>query len=214
MDPIPVGQRCLPAITTLHNYKADGDLSFRIERLYPNTRTTCYLYIATSTKEPKEILVKLVKRYCIELHALCAEMGFAPSILGYERLAGDWYGVAMENFKDGLRITHPEVMDDARDHGQKWEQDLRGLVDCFHQLGYVHGDLRDANILCKGDCVKLIDFDWGGKEGQVEYPTKRLHDDQDSRLDPWETCQLDQFGVTRCRRYRKDFGGSKLTFGH
>jgi len=34
----------------------------------------------------------------------------------------------------------------------------------FHDAGFVHGDLRDANIICDGDSVMLIDFDWGGKD--------------------------------------------------
>ncbi|KIM52792.1 hypothetical protein SCLCIDRAFT_63065, partial [Scleroderma citrinum Foug A] len=45
-----------------------------------------------------------------------------------------------------------------------------------HNEGFVHGDLRDANILSGDDgCVKLVDFDWGGRDGEVSYPTPRLN---------------------------------------
>ena len=37
----------------------------------------------------------------------------------------------------------------------------------FHLEGLVHGDLRDANILCKEEYVMLLDFDCGGKDGEV-----------------------------------------------
>jgi len=53
--------------------------------------------------------------------------------------------------------------------------ELGDLMDAFHKRDFVHGDLRDANIICKNDSVMLIDFDWGGKEGEVSYPTSNLN---------------------------------------
>ncbi|KAI0255224.1 hypothetical protein BJV78DRAFT_1178424 [Lactifluus subvellereus] len=32
----------------------------------------------------------------------------------------------------------------------------------------------DTHILCDGEKVMLIDFDWGGKVGEVYYPSTRL----------------------------------------
>jgi tRNA A-37 threonylcarbamoyl transferase component Bud32 len=50
----------------------------------------------------------------------------------------------------------------------------------FHDAGYVHGDIRDTNILvdinslasdyAENVKVHLIDFDWAGKAGEVKYP--------------------------------------------
>jgi len=54
---------------------------------------------------------------------------------------------------------------------------LQELMDSFHRKGFVHGDLRDVNIICKNDSVMLIDFDWGGKEGEASYPTSNLNDE-------------------------------------
>ena len=53
--------------------------------------------------------------------------------------------------------------------------ELQDLMDSFHEKDLVHSDLRDANIICKNDSVMLIDFDWGGKEGEVSYPTSDLN---------------------------------------
>ena len=44
----------------------------------------------------------------------------------------------------------------------------------FHKDGYVHGDLRETNIMVKRDRVDseglgVIDFDWAGKENAVRY---------------------------------------------
>ena len=50
------------------------------------------------------------------------------------------------------------------------------LVHRFHSQGFVHGDLRDANILIENDGImKLVDFDWGGEVDQVSYPTPTLN---------------------------------------
>jgi len=42
-------------------------------------------------------------------------------------------------------------------------------------MDLVHGDLRDANIICKEDSVMLVDFDWSGKVGEASYPTLELN---------------------------------------
>lgn len=48
------------------------------------------------------------------------------------------------------------------------------LVTSFHAQDLVHGDIRDSNLLVRfkdGKLeMKLIDFDWGGSEGEVRYP--------------------------------------------
>lgn len=48
--------------------------------------------------------------------------------------------------------------------------ELRRAIDILHDNGFVHGDLRRPNVLIQNDQVKLIDFDWSGKEGEVKYP--------------------------------------------
>ena len=50
-------------------------------------------------------------------------------------------------------------------------------MDRFHVEGLVHGDLQAVNILCKEDSMWLIDFDWGGKDGEAFYPTANLNDE-------------------------------------
>ena len=60
---------------------------------------------------------------------------------------------------------------DISAHFQRWKEDLEDVVAKFHAAGFVHGDLRDANIIVGEDGrVRLIDFDWGGKDEQVKYP--------------------------------------------
>ena len=80
--------------------------------------------------------------------------------------------MAMEYIESAVPITDPGMPTALRD---RWKGELLGLMSLFHEKDFVHGDLRDANIMCTNDSVMLIDFDWGGKEGHVSYPTPNLN---------------------------------------
>jgi serine/threonine protein kinase len=95
-----------------------------------------------------------------------------PWILAFERLPHGWYGIAMEYIESGVPITHATLLPAHRHH---WTEELQSLMHNFHAQGFVHGDLRAANILCKDDSVKVIDFDWGGKDGEAFYPMASLN---------------------------------------
>ncbi|KAI0257108.1 hypothetical protein BJV78DRAFT_1160307 [Lactifluus subvellereus] len=81
------------------------------------------------------------------------------------------------------RIDHNALT--LRDHAPKhlstWSKDLRQLMHGFHARGWVHGDLRDTNLIIGKDnlaWVILIDFDWSGDVGSgVRYPTALLNEE-------------------------------------
>ena len=141
---------------------------------YPNR----FLYAATldnpDNANKKEVVVKFTRRYFPELHTFCASQGHAPQLLGYGTAPGGWLIVVME------RIEHQDtnLQSYAKKHLQKWSEDLGTLVSDFHNMGWVHGDLRDANMVVGNkdpSQVMLVDFDWGGKAGEVYYPTACMH---------------------------------------
>jgi hypothetical protein len=172
---IPADARRFPAISKLSAYgsPSDPDLTFEIVDTFDD-RALRLLYLAKTTWRSgieDFFVLKFAQRYAIELHDLCAKEGHAPSILGYERLPGGWFAVAMEYIKDSILITHSDHLTRHRD---RWTEELTRLVKTFHAKDFVHGDLRDANVLCKDDTVMLIDFDWGGKVGEATYPTLDL----------------------------------------
>jgi serine/threonine protein kinase len=130
------------------------------------------------------VLIKFTPWYSIELHEFCANSGHAPQILAFQELPGGWFAVVMEYIESGVPITD-SGLDPA--HRDRWITELQQLMDSFHDKGLVHGDLRDANVICKDRSMILIDFDWGGKDGQVFYPTpdllpKLLRDRADLRI--------------------------------
>jgi hypothetical protein len=114
------------------------------------------------------ICVKFVRRYSDEAHRCCAQLGFAPNLLGFQRLPGGWYMVVMDwlgsdkwSRLDELKISHEDV------------NCLVAKVTQLHQSGYGHGDLRATNILVSKSNPKhymVIDFDWAGQLGKICYP--------------------------------------------
>jgi tRNA A-37 threonylcarbamoyl transferase component Bud32 len=66
----------------------------------------------------------------------------------------------------------------APTHLDQWEKDLTRLLEEFHGEGLVHGDLRDANLIVRRgepERIILVDYDWGGKHGNVSLPSRHLH---------------------------------------
>ena len=170
--PIPSHQRRLPAVSKLRKYPSSSDdyFKFKLQSLF-DTQPYRLLYVA-EMPDKQPVIIKFAQRYSIELHEFCANSGHAPRILAFERLPGGWYAVAMEYIESGVSITRSPLLPT---HRNRWAEELKCLVDKIHSKGLVHGDLRDANILCKGDSLMLVDFDWGGKDGEVFYPTGNLN---------------------------------------
>ncbi|KAF8810560.1 hypothetical protein BYT27DRAFT_7336611 [Phlegmacium glaucopus] len=49
---------------------------------------------------------------------------------------------------------------------------MREKLAVFHEVGYVHGDIRDINVMVEkdGSGFMFLDFDWAGKHGEARYP--------------------------------------------
>ncbi|KAG1731694.1 hypothetical protein EDB19DRAFT_2007418 [Suillus lakei] len=125
------------------------------------------LLFSVKTTDNKPLCIKFTRQYSKEVHQLCASNGFAPALHGFELLPGGWYMIVMEMITEDycclgdLSAPYPH-------HAALAER-----LESLHQQGYVHGDIRDTNIMVKRTCdpgFKLIDFDWSGEIGRVRYP--------------------------------------------
>ena len=116
-----------------------------------------------------KVCVKFATRYSRETHLQCASMGIAPTLRGFEALPGGWFLVVMDRIDD---VFVPLYTSESN-----LTFELRNLVlketILLHQAGYVHGDLRDTNLMVRKDGQSgfmLVDFDWAGKIGEACYP--------------------------------------------
>jgi len=123
--------------------------------------------VFSGTAANAEVCIKFVRQYSKETHLLCSSLGFAPTLKGFELVPGGWYIVVMDFIND--------VYHDLGDSPTKasFETEVRESVTKLHQAGFVHGDIRNTNIMVKKNGspgIMLVDFDWAGVIGDVRYP--------------------------------------------
>jgi len=99
------------------------------------------------------------------------DLGLAPNLRAVVDLPDDWKMVVMDDISAEYEPLPPSP--DCL-FGEQVHQALSRL----HAEGYVHGDVRDVNIMVKKARysetefqVILVDFDWAGKEGETRYPS-------------------------------------------
>lgn len=143
------------------------------------TKTTCsFKYVSQEsaklvffgkTDDDEPICIKFVRSYSKDAHAICELMGFAPKLKGFQVVPGGWQMVIMDVVGDGF--VHFDQLPHEPRHRVKDE--IKDKLIALHQAGYVHGDIRDTNVMVKKSDtmdIMLIDFDWAGEIGKVRYP--------------------------------------------
>jgi serine/threonine protein kinase len=100
-----------------------------------------------------------------------------PPLLRFEKIAGGWSMVVMEFMDNYVPFSN---YDKPATISSELRSMLTRLVEGFHNKKFVHGDIRSTNILVPKEGtgelkIKLIDFDWGGLEGRVKYPSAINH---------------------------------------
>ncbi|KAG1849261.1 hypothetical protein DFJ58DRAFT_746628 [Suillus subalutaceus] len=126
-----------------------------------------------------KICIKFVRHYSPEAHEFCASKGHAPKLIAYNPLPGGWNMVIM----DALDIdndcfsqrpgSYRLLSEIAVLDRQPLKEAITSLIRELHDYndGYVHGDLRDANIVVgDNNHFMLLDFDWAGPMQKTHYP--------------------------------------------
>lgn len=133
------------------------------------------LFLCSKKKDSTDLCVKFTQRYSKAAHQYCADKGVAPELYAVEKLPGGWFMVVMEYLKidsyQMLAALH-------KDERGSFKTGVSKAVEVLHEGGFVHGDIRDANTMVAQDWddengaqnVKLVDFDWGGRDGNTTYP--------------------------------------------
>ena len=150
------------------------------------------IYLATTT-EGATVLVKFTRRYSASAHQFCAEAGVAPKLIGLQSLPAGWYMVVMEYLDPDVY----RVLESLDGSNAALVAGIRKVVETLHDGGFVHGDIRQINMMTRREWdgsedvgkVLLIDFDWAGLDGTVRYPpdlnnksVERHHEAKDDEL--------------------------------
>ena len=125
-----------------------------------------------------DIFIKFTRRYCKEAHEFCVSKNIAPKLYAVESLPGGWYMVVMEDVRSEYEdlydfIQHPDHKGEVSSRNYFVSQ-IRKSLEELHEAGFVHGDIRNTNIMVKRSGLDgsfyLVDFDWSGRIDEVRYP--------------------------------------------
>lgn len=134
---------------------------------------TKLLFTAKVLDQDGDWYVKFTQRYSPEVHEFLAKQDLAPTLLGCRTLVDGWIVVLM------AKSTYRPLYDWPLTNNAKsrLKSKLKEVVDILHSAGYVHGDLRNTNILVEVKTINakdirmhIVDFDWAGKTGETVYP--------------------------------------------
>lgn len=138
------------------------------------------------------VIVKLIQSsYGFDIHRSLAEAQLAPQLIGESRMEGAPVAVVMEYLDPREWITIFDLF--AKHTGPALlaahsivKPAIESMLKHLELNRMVHGDLRPNNILVKVSpygppvrtdqdqaIIKVVDFDWGGPEGQVFYSIAR-----------------------------------------
>ncbi|KAI6098759.1 hypothetical protein F5141DRAFT_1032487 [Pisolithus sp. B1] len=172
LTPSPPLRHIFPWPTSFYTPDGSQKVDFTYERpLYDNK----LLFFGTRGDTQERICIKFAPSYSKEAHECCVTLNCAPALLGFNSIPGGWTIVAMEALTDytslyQLTKSTPLTLCVFE---ALYEEMLKCLKS-FHDKGFVHGDIRDTNIMISHDRknVKFIDFDWAGKadDKNTRYP--------------------------------------------
>ncbi|KAJ3865694.1 hypothetical protein EV359DRAFT_62956 [Lentinula novae-zelandiae] len=138
------------------------------------------LVFEVETEEEKLLYIKYTQRYGVEAHRKAYEFGIAPELLAYDdTLPGEWNMVVMRPIPRGYVET--DGIRGGEEQGKVQAMVIAKMRPYFEE-GFVHGDLRAANIFVDGERqnIMVIDYDWAGRNKEVAYPP-----DVRSSIDIW-----------------------------
>jgi hypothetical protein len=131
-----------------------------------------------SHMEDTAIYIKFAPCYFKDGHEFLAAKGFAPKLHAFKRLPGGLYMVVMDDISDEYVSLFKLVRDNRGLLSEARNLLSEKVGQCLQQAGFVHGDIRDTNIMVKAlnrggfndGSFLVVDYDFCGKMKQVRYP--------------------------------------------
>jgi len=123
------------------------------------------VYLGTS------VIHKYAKTYCKQAHEKAHSLGIAPKLNSCELLPCGYYVVSMER----IVILSDIDSENWLNHWEFFEKQMKQF-----NTDFVHGDLREDNVVYSKGGFMLLDFDWSGPiNEEPRYPINRNHVDID-----------------------------------
>ncbi|EGO23318.1 hypothetical protein SERLADRAFT_391072 [Serpula lacrymans var. lacrymans S7.9] len=134
------------------------------------------LVFSGTEDEGDHICIKFVRTYSCDAHKHFASLGCAPALRGFEKIAGGWFMVVMDMLPADFEMLS------ARTGRLPLSvfTDISAKLESLHEAGYVHGDIRDTNIMVSKTNktqFMIVDFDWAGSIEEARYPAGVNHID-------------------------------------
>ncbi|KAH8091692.1 hypothetical protein BXZ70DRAFT_898736 [Cristinia sonorae] len=163
----------------------DAEVRFKyVQRLQDSASSVAFL--AETEDKTSKLVVKFVDRYGADAHRLLANAGYAPALHYFGSIDGRTPATTPDVMKSGLYIgpvrmvvmeyvegaTLHDAVHDREDIPANAKQETARALSILHNAGFVFGDLRSPNVMLSKSGLKLIDFDWAGKEGVATYPRR------------------------------------------
>ncbi|KAG6900734.1 hypothetical protein C0993_003760 [Termitomyces sp. T159_Od127] len=114
---------------------------------------------------------------CLFALSECGRKSVFTVVSGKVSISTDWTAIVMDklDYPTLFDLQGKEVM--SKEKRDKIRNKVRGIVQELHEGGFVHGDVRDINVLVDPGSLQsadvmvfLIDFDWAGAAGIARYP--------------------------------------------
>jgi hypothetical protein len=102
-----------------------------------------------------QFLVKLVRRYSKDVHLHLANLGFAPSLRQFATIPW-WLGVRSWTDKSDYESLYGMELSTKGQY--KVRHKVSQVVKQLHEGGFVHGDIRDMDLLVdRASLAKAVD---------------------------------------------------------
>ena len=129
-----------------------------------------------------DVIVKFTdERYGKEVHKFCSDKRIAPTLHGVKKV-GPFQMVVMEKCDEKFK-TFKKAQEDFTFEKEEEEayKSVKAALDTLYKgpgdgVNYVHGDFRNVNVLMNDKYeVRIVDFDWAGRDSEVTYPVPLNH---------------------------------------
>ena len=168
-------------------YTVDGD-DTRHEFIYRRAEEDKRVFRAeVKNPEKTRIYVKFTRRYSEAAHRAAYDAGYAPELLAVNDVYG-WYMVVMRDISSDY-MTFWDLLD--RTPRIAAMNEAKKAIGTIHAKGFVHGDVRDVNIMVhkhNSRDIKFVDWDWAGRIGEATYP-HNVNNQSVARPDGAESCR-------------------------